>query len=314
MTFKPAPFADARRALAAAGVLLAINLLLLVVFFAKPVAGSTFFLFVVSLLLWLPILYLLWRAWVCFSLAYWIDRNAVTVVYGPVRQIIPIGGIREIRRGEAAAAWLEGAPPVQGPNGNVDWLAVQLVRRWPGLARWVCYGQELGTRRVYNGRRVNSLASQTLASQILLVTDERTFGISPDDADRFLSALDDFHRLGPTHLAPQERRWPAVARWPLWQDRLLLGLLAAGFAGFLVLLGVAIFRFTGLPFALPQWDNLDRRLIFVFPAFGLAVWLINGLWGLLVHQRHRVAAALLFGGTLAAQLAALAALLTVTRG
>lgn len=314
MTFKPAPFPEGRRAAGAAALLLAVNLLLLIVFFAKPVAGSTFFLFVLSLLLWLPILYLAWRAWACFSLAYWIDRNAVTVVYGPVRQIIPIGEIQEIRRGAAVAAWQQGATPVQGPNGEIDWLVGQVVRRWPRLARWLCYGPELGTRRVLQGRRVNSLASAALADQILLVTAERTYGISPEDSDRFLSALDDLHRLGPTHLVQQTRRWPAIARWPLWQDPLLLALLAAGFAGFVLLLGVALFRFTALPYALPQWDNLDRRLIFVFPAFGLAVWLINGLWGLIVHQQHRVAAALLFGGTLAAQLAALMALLSLTKG
>ncbi|MEZ4767706.1 MAG: hypothetical protein R2844_04700 [Caldilineales bacterium] len=314
MTFRPAPFLEGRRAALATGLLLAVNLLLLIVFFAKPVAGSTFFLFVISLLLWLPILYLAWRAWACFTLAYWIDRNAITVVYGPVRQTIPLGDIREIRRGEAVAAWQAGAPPVQGPNGEADWAVDRLVRRWPDLARWVCYGPELGTRRTLHGRRVNSLASLPLSEQILLVTAGRTFGISPDDPDRFLDALDDFHQLGPTHLVEQARHWPAVARWPLWQDQVLLGLLAAGFVGFLVLLGVAIFRFTGLPYALPLWDNLDRRLIFVFPAFGLAVWLVNGAWGLLVHRRHRIAAALLFGGAVAAQLAALAALLSVTRG
>jgi len=102
-------------------LLLVVNLLLLIVFFAKPVAGSTFFLFVISLLLWLPILYLAWRAWASFTLAYWIDRNAITVVYGPVRQTIPLGDIQEIRRGQAVADWQAGAPVVQGPNGEADW-------------------------------------------------------------------------------------------------------------------------------------------------------------------------------------------------
>lgn len=314
MTFQPAPFLEGRRAALATGLLLLVNLLLLVVFFAKPVAGSTFFLFVLGLLLWLPILYLAWRAWACLTLAYWVDRNAITVVYGPVRQTIPLGNIQEIRRGAALADWLADAPAVQGPNGEADWAVERLVQRWPGLARWICYGPELGTRRVLQGKRVNSLASAPLADQILLVTQQRTFGISPDDPGRFLAALEDFHALGPTHLVEQRRHWPSIARWPLWQDPVLMGLLAAGFIGFLLLLGTAIFRFTGLPYALPLWDNLDRRLIFVFPAFGLAVWLINGTWGLLVHRRNRIAAALLFGGALAAQLAALVALLSVTRG
>ncbi len=92
----------------------------------------------------------------------------------------------------------------------------------------------------------------------------------------------------------------------------MLTMLIAGFAGFLLLLGVAMTRFTSLPFALPQWDNLDRRMIFVFPAFGFAVWAIDGIWGLLVYRRHRVAAGLLWAGALAAQAAALIALLSIT--
>jgi hypothetical protein len=102
-------------------------------------------------------------------------------------------------------------------------------------------------------------------------------------------------------------------RYPLWQDRFLLSLLLAGLVGALLLLGIAMSRFVSLPFALPLWDNLDRRMIFLFPAFGLAAWLINGVWGLLVYERQRVAAGLLWGGALAAQAAALVALLTITR-
>ncbi|HSN75013.1 MAG TPA: hypothetical protein VL334_07965, partial [Anaerolineae bacterium] len=95
--------------------------------------------------------------------------------------------------------------------------------------------------------------------------------------------------------------------------RFLLILLLAGFLGTLLLLGIAMSRFASLPFALPQWDNLDRRMIFLFPIFGLAVWLINGVWGLLVYERQLVAAGLLWSGALAAQAAALIALLSVTR-
>lgn len=79
-----------------------------------------------------------------------------------------------------------------------------------------------------------------------------------------------------------------------------------------MLLGVAMTRFTALPYALPQWDNLDRRMIFLFPAFGFAVWIVDGIWGLLVYRRHRVAAGLLWGGALAAQAAAMVALLSIT--
>jgi hypothetical protein len=138
------------------------------------------------------------------------------------------------------------------------------------------------------------------------------YGLSPDNPERFLNSLAQHHQLGPTHLVAQERHWPRVVQSPLWQDRVLVAMLVAGFAGFLLLLGVATMRFTSLPFALPQWDNLDRRMIFVFPAFGFAIWVIDGIWGLLVYRRHRVAAGLLWAGALAAQAAALIALVSIT--
>lgn len=313
MIFKPATFSDGRRALLAASLLIVLDLAVAILMAARPVGASTFLLLLVILLLWLPIGYLLWRAWFCLSLAYWIDRNAITLAWGPIRQVIPIGDVQEIRRGEAMAAMLDGVRLAQGPNGQIDQPARAIAERWPALARLVAFGPDLGTRRLVHGARIYSLASRPLPDQLLLFAGRGIYGISPADPEHFLQVLQQQNQLGPTRLVAHRRHWPRWMRFPLWQDRFLLGLLLAGFVGVLVLLGIALTRFAALPFALPQWDNLDRRMIFLFPAFGLAVWLINGIWGLLVYERQRVAAGLLWGGALAAQAAALVALLTVTK-
>lgn len=312
MTFKPAPFTDGRRAVAAGLLLLVLDLILAAVMFARPVGGLSFFLLLAVLALWLPIGYLLWRAWACLSLAYWIDRNAITLAWGPVRQVIPLGDLQELRRGEAVTATLPRTWLQSGPNGQVDQPALAMAQRVPAVARFLLYGPELGTRRLLGGTKVYSLATRPLPEQLLLYTSQQAFGISPAEPDSFLTSLEQHHRLGPTHLVANQRHWPRWVRFPLWQDRLLLGLLLAGFLGTLLLLGVAMTRFPALPFALPQWDNLDRRMIFAFPIFGLAVWLLNGAWGLLIYRRQRVAAGLLWGGALAAQAVALVALLTIT--
>ncbi|HSN75582.1 MAG TPA: PH domain-containing protein [Anaerolineae bacterium] len=313
MIFKPAPSTDGRRALLAGLVLIVLDLIAAILMAARPVGGSTFTLLLLVLALWLPLGYVLWRAWLCLSLAYWIDRNAITLAWGPMRQVIPISAVQQVQRTQAVTAMLANAPVAPGPNGQVDQPALAIAARWPGLARFVLYGPDLGTRRRLHGAKVYSVASQPLADQLLLHTDIRVYGISPADAEGFLAALQQQHQLGPTHLAAHQRQWPRWMRFPLWQDRFLLILLLAGFLGALLLLGIAMSRFTSLPFALPQWDNLDRRMIFLFPIFGLSVWLINGVWGLLVYERQRVAAGLLWGGALAAQAAALVALLSVTR-
>ncbi len=313
MIFHPTPSTDGRRALLAGLLLIALDLLLAILMAARPVGASTFVLLLLVLALWLPIGYVLWRAWLCFSLSYWIDRNAITLAWGPIRQVIPIGDVQEVQRSGAVAAMAAGVHLAQGPNGQIDQPARALAQRWPALARFVIFGPDLGTRRRLQGVKVYSVASRPLPEQLLLRAGGSVYGISPADADSFLTALQEHHELGPTHLATHQRLWPRWMRFPLWQDRYLLSLLLAGFLGALLLLGIAMSRFAALPFALPQWENLDRRMIFLFPIFGLAVWLINGVWGLLVYQRQRVAAGLLWGGALAAQAAALIALLYVTR-
>lgn len=312
MTFKPAPFSDGRRALAAGLLLLVLDLIAAAAMFARPVGGSSFLILLLVLALWLPIAYLFWRAWVCLSLTYWIDRNAITLAWGPIRQVIPLGDVQEVRRGEAVAAMLPEVQLAPGPNGQVDQPALAVAQRWPGGSRLFLYGSDLGTRRLLGETTVYSLATRPLPEQLLLHTRQEIFGISPAEPEGFLASLEEHHRLGPTHLVASQRHWPRWVRFPLWQDRFLLGLLLAGFLGTLLLLGVAMIRFPGLPFALPHWDNLDRRMIFAFPIFGLAVWLLNGIWGLLVYRRQRVAAGLLWGGALAAQAVALVALLTIT--
>lgn len=313
MIFKPASSTHGRRALLAALLLLILDLIVVALMVARPVSGSTFVLLLLALALWLPLGYVLWRAWLCLSLVYWIDRNALTLSWGPIRQVIPIGDVRQVQHGQAVEAVVRGLSLAPGPNGQVDQPALAIARRWPALARFVLYGPDLGVRRRLSDLRVYSVASQPLPQQMLLHTDTRVYGISPADVDAFLAVLQQQNQLGPTHLVPHQRHWPRWMRFPLWQDRFLLLLLLAGFLGSLLLLGVAMSRFASLPFALPQWDNLDRRMIFLFPIFGLGVWLINGAWGLLVYQRQRVAAGLLWSGALAAQAAALVALLSVTR-
>lgn len=81
MVFHPTPSTDGRRALLVALALIALDLLLAILMAARPVGASTFVLLLLMLALWLPIGYVLWRAWLCLSLAYWIDRNAITLAW-----------------------------------------------------------------------------------------------------------------------------------------------------------------------------------------------------------------------------------------
>lgn len=297
MTFAPAPFLDGRRGLITAGILLLVSLLLGLLMLALPVSAFSFLLLIILLALLALAAYIGWRVWLCLTLAYWIDRNAVTIAWGPLRQIIPLGQIKQIVRG--------GPEPAHGES-RWSWL-----KRWPQVERWLVYGPELEMARRADGRYILSLASQPLPEQLLLETAAGVFGISPADPDQFLVSLEQHHRLGPTRLLPMGRRRPKIAQSPLWQDRLSLLLLLAGFEGALLTLGALMARYPGLPDTLASLSETGRDALFWVPAFAFAVWIINGLWGLTVYERQRVAANLLWGGTLVTQATALIALLTI---
>lgn len=307
MTFKPVPFAAARRGLITLAALALGEALLLLLVLALPVSGFAFLLVVLALGLLAVILFLGWRTWACLSLQYWIDRNAVTVAWGPLRQVIPLGAIEAVRRGGAlhpAAHWLD---------------------RWPKLESWLLFGRELNSMRYLRrpepvpgapadnaSSQVLSLASQPAEQQLLLVTSPGIFGISPQDPEAFLQALAAHHQLGPTRLLVVQRSRPRWAEAVLWQDTLCLSLLAAGLLGSLLLLGTLMVRYPTLPVQIDRLDGAPAEMLFLVPAFGFIVWIINGLWGMLVYPRQRVAAALLWAGTLVVQLATLAALLSLT--
>lgn len=299
MTFKAAPFSASRRGLISLAVLLLIEASLLWLLLSAPVSGYSFLLLLTTLALGGLILYLAWRAWACLSLSYWIDRNALTVAWGPLHHVIPLGSIEEITRGGEAAS-------------SPHWLD-----RWPRLEHWLLYGKELGrsirVRPDTDGAaEVLSLASLPLAQQLVLRTDGGLIGISPSDPDRFLVALEQHHQLGPTRVLRQERRRPRLLEASLWQDVLGLSLLTAGLLGSLLLMGTLMLRYPALPAQIPGLEAVDRAALFLLPAFGFAVWAVNGLWGLLLYRGQRVAALLLWAGTLAAQFAALAALISLT--
>lgn len=305
MTFKPAPFAAVRRGLLTLAALALGEGLLLALLAVLPVGGLAFFVVMVALGWLALIVYLAWRAWGCLSLQYWIDRNAVMVAWGPLRQVIPLAAIQAVQQGgcvEASAHWLD---------------------RWPRLASWVLFGPYLNLQcrlrlaqpGVDAPHRSTGpllcLASQPVEQQLILVTEHGAFGITPQDPEAFIQALEAHHALGPTRLLAVRRIRPSWAEAKLWQDGWGLGLLAAGLVGSLLLLGTVMLRFPTLPPNLTALDGAAVETLFLAPAFGLAVWVINGLWGLLLYARQRVAALLLWAGALIVQLAVLAALLSV---
>ena len=90
MVFKPEPCPTRWEGLAAAFWIVLIDLLL-VVWAARRPADMLKFLLVIVVVGSLPLLaHLLLRTWGAFTLEYWVDRNAVTVRWAHLRQVIPL--------------------------------------------------------------------------------------------------------------------------------------------------------------------------------------------------------------------------------
>jgi hypothetical protein len=237
-----------------------------------------FFVFALLVLLSLPVLALLgYLVYALWSLRYHLHRDALTIFWGAIQHVIPMGSIREVVRG----AELEGQIEVRGV-------------RWPGhlLGRGQIEG--VGPTRFY--------ATEPATSQLLVVTPPLAYGISPANAEGFLDAFEIRQRMGPLHLVSHEQRQPGFLSWPFWRDQLAHLSLGLG-----LLLNVALFGY--LCWRYPALAQID---MFKLPAIGLGVWIVNASLGVVIHARQRVAAHLLWAGAVAVQFLCWLAVLNVT--
>lgn len=295
MTFKAATAVDAWRGVAACSGILALVLLLLFWVANRPVSGFSFVLALLVLVAIPLLVYIGLRTISTLFMEYWVDRDGVTVVWGPMREIIPMGAIARIQRG--------------GFDGVIGrWW------EWPNPYLTAGTASGLGT--------VHSLATRPAAEQVVLVTDQATYALSPGAGDEFIAALQARHKLGPARLLKPERRWPSVWQWTIWRDRVALLLLGLAALANLLVFGYLCFRYPQLPANLPlHFDSQgqpDRygvpASLFILPLIGLGALLINGIWGAVLYQRRRTASYLLWGGALVVQILVAVALVNLARG
>ncbi len=285
MSFKPLPGADRWYGVLAVLALLGLAGGLLASLPGRPVDGLTFLLGLAGLILLGLAGYVAYRTWNVFSLEYWVDRDAVTLVWGPTRQIVPLCQIERILEGPAA----------EPLNVSRPW-------HWPCPDRRRVRYATLGV--------VNAYATRPLAEQIVLVTAGESYSLSPADSKGFIRALQERFALGGGRVMQVELRRPPIWTWPLWRDRGALFLIGAGLLGVLLMFGVLCFRYPNLSSDLPlhfDVNGMPDRIapksgLFALPVIGLVVWLFNTAAGVWLYRRVQQGAAyLLWGGALAVQ-------------
>ncbi|HEY62984.1 MAG TPA: DUF1648 domain-containing protein [Caldilineae bacterium] len=293
MSFKPIPLPRAFLGFLAAGILLLFAVALSWGSLALPFGGLAFILAISAMAALAASLYALYRTLIPLTLRYHVSRDGVIVTWLLSQYVIPIRHIREIVLGADD----------QGPGAWWTWPSRYVARLEGGS-----YGH------------VVSLATRPLPEQILLVTSDGVLGLSPADPEEFVSALQERYRLGPARLLTPGLQPPWIVRWPLWRDRLAVGLLFIGAMGVVLLFGWLSFTYAGLPEQVPLHfdahgiaDRIGPRSgLFVLPIISLLAWVVNGVWGGLVYARQRVAAYLLWGGALVVQLLTGMALVNLT--
>ncbi len=224
-----------------------------------------------------------WLYGLAFS-GYFLDRNELVIYWGPTEQTIPTGQIERVLTGDE----IEGR--IQFYGGI-----------WPGHC--------VGHGEIPGAGLTLFYATVPPRHQIYIVTPTLTYGISPADREDFLKSLEKRLQMGPTQTVEQSSKRPGFLEWSIWQDRLGLGLLAAGLLAALVLFGLLCFYSPALPQLVPlHFDAAgvpdrfgSREQIFILPLIGLLTFLLNGVLGGIVYRREQIASYLLWGGAILIQ-------------
>jgi hypothetical protein len=292
MVFKPLPCPSRWEGLATSFWIVLLDLLLIVWAVRRP-ADTLKFLLVVVVVGSLPLLaHLLLRTWAAFTLEYWVDRNAVTVRWGYMRQIIPLPGVAQISLGQDL--------PVGNP-GFLHWPAPYL-------------------RSVGSDDTLQLFATRPPEECVLIETADSLYALSPADPQAMIASVQERYAMGPSQvLAPARLRATRLERI-LPADRLGQWLLVGGLLGVLVLFGVVMISFPNLPEVLTVRYNSaglpeeirEKGALYRLPIIGLLAWSINGAGGLfLMSQRQLVAAYMLWSGALVVQIFSLLALVSL---
>jgi len=305
--------ADARLAYTSSVVAAALTLVLAsalaIALFLFPLSLLTFLFAIGALTLLAIAAWLGYQAYQLRDVSYSLDRNALVIRWGTMVEVVPTGDIHEVTEGSQIAAQLRlWRPPLPGC--------------WFGEGRHPALG------------RVRSYATEPPERQLLIVTPQRSYLLSPNDLEGFVEALHVRLGMGPTRVVAPSRTLPAFARWPVWRDRLALVLLALGWALNLTIFAVGLARYPELPTQIALHFDADgfpdrlgsKQQLFVPIFFSLLMLIISTAAGFVIYNRDKLAdskdqdaqtstplaAYMLWAGSVAVQALFLIAILTLT--
>lgn len=264
-------------ALAALALAVIVVDILLVVTLARTPIGPLTVGLGLLLLLSAPVLLVLgYWLWGLLSLRYALDRNSLAITFAGSTHIIPTPRITTVI-----------------PGGELQAMTVQGLR-WPGLTIGQAEAPGVGRTLVF--------ATRPQAEQVVVVTPDGSYAISPRNPAQFIEEVKTRQRLGPTEYLAQTVRTTPLLALAVWRDRLALGLVGVAGVMCLALFAWVALRYQALPAELVlRGALLPRGAALVLPLIGGAALAVNSVMAALVHERERPAALIALGGAVAAQ-------------
>lgn len=271
------------------------------IFFIAAVNVTIFILMLPLMLLALAGLgagaWLLVRTYQLATLSYAVDRNALVIRAGPIRQIVPLRDVTQMLFGHELTE-------------GMRFQRVPLTGWWIGRGSHPKYG------------RVEFYASQPIESQIMLITRAGAYALSPFNEDAFIETLNAQLAIRPSQRVQAAKIAPSLSRLGagLLEDRVAWALLICGLAINFILFGISAGRYPSAPSQLVLHfnaagipDRFGSSWQLVLPAlFGFGLFIINFIVGLFSYREgEELASYLIWGGNIAIQLMFAVAMITI---
>lgn len=239
---------------------------------------------VASVFFFLALLFAYWT-YSLGTLRYTIDRNALTITWGDIRQMVPLSQIERL------------VPGRELPNPHVAGVS------------WL--GHHVGHADVEGGIGETLFYSTHRSPSDLLyvVTPGQSYAISVDDEVAFAEAVQQQQRLGSLVAVPQAPDRLYLAAQPFWEDRTAQILALAAFATFFAMFGYVFSEYPDLPqsiaISFPELNGITRvgskEELLKLPIAGVTLLIINLGLGFIAHSWERMVGYVLLVATIAMQ-------------
>jgi hypothetical protein len=231
------------------------------------------------------------------TLRYTLDRNALTITWGDIRQMVPMSQIERL------------VPGRELPNPHVAGVS------------WM--GHHIGRSDVEGGIGDTLFYSthRSPADLLYVVTPAQSYAISVEDDVAFAEAVQAQQRLGSLVSVPQVPDRLYLAAQPFWEDRTAQALALMAFAAFFAMFGYVFQQYPGLSgsieLSFPQLNGVTRvgskDELLKLPATGAGLLILNLTLGFIAHSWERMVGYVLLTAAIGAEGILLAAAIIALR-